>query len=188
MHYKLLNNDKQKTFAVVLNSDDEVMECIKFFANEQHLKASRFNAIGAFSTVTLGFFDFNIKDYKKINIDEQVEVLNIPGDISSYNNEIKIHAHIVVGKSDGTAHGGHLMKGIVHPTLEIILTESPAYLNRKMDEDSGIPLIEIYIIIYPMNSFLRSKELYGFNHSSVKFASFTSCEFVPMYTLKSPAS
>ena len=65
-----------------------------------------------FSKATLGFFDFSIKDYKKIEIDEQVEVLNIAGDISLYKNEIKIHAHVVVGKSDGTAHGGHLLKAL----------------------------------------------------------------------------
>ncbi len=143
MKYKLLNDDVQKTFAIILESGDEVTESITSFAVEQKLKASQFNAIGAFSKATLGFFDFKIKDYKKIEIDEQVEVLNIAGDISLYKNEIKIHAHVVVGKQDGTAHGGHLLKATVHPTLEIILTESPAYLERQMDEDSHIPLIKI---------------------------------------------
>ena len=143
MKSKLLNDDKQKTFAIILDSGDEVMESITSFAKEQKLHASQFNAIGAFSKVTLGYFDFSIKDYQKIEINEQVEVLNIAGDISLYENEYKIHAHVVVGKKDGSAHGGHLMKATVHPTLEIILTESPAYLKREMDKDSGIPLIKI---------------------------------------------
>ncbi len=143
MKSKLLNDEQQKTFAVILDSGDEVMESIFSFAKEQKLHASQFNAIGAFSKVTLGYFDFGIKDYKRIEINEQVEVLNIAGDISLYENEYKIHAHVVVGKKDGTAHGGHLMNATVHPTLEIILTESPAYLKREMDKDSGIPLIKI---------------------------------------------
>jgi predicted DNA-binding protein with PD1-like motif len=143
MHYKLLNADKQRTFAIILDSGDEVMDSIRTFAKEENLKASQFSAIGAFSELTVGFFDFDIKDYKKIEISEQVEVLNIVGDISSYNGKIQIHAHAVVGKNDGTAHGGHLLKAFVHPTLEIILTESPAYLERKMDNDAHIPLIKI---------------------------------------------
>jgi len=143
MKFKLLNNDKQKTYAVILESGDEVMECIQSFAKQQNLKASQFNAIGAFSKATLGFFDFNIKDYKKIEVNEQVEVLNVAGDISLYNNEIKIHAHVVLGKKNGAACGGHLLKAIVHPTLEIILTESPSYLQRVIDKDSHIPLIKI---------------------------------------------
>ncbi len=143
MKFKLLNDQQQKTFAVILNSGDEVMENIMSFAKDQQLKASQFNAIGAFSKVTLGYFDFDIKDYVKIEINEQVEVLNIAGDISLYKDECTVHAHAVVGKKDGTAHGGHLLKAIVHPTLEIILTESPAYLQREIDADSGIPLIKI---------------------------------------------
>jgi predicted DNA-binding protein with PD1-like motif len=143
MKFKLLNNDKQKTYAVILDSGEEVMQCIRTFAKQQNLKASQFSAIGAFSKATLGFFDFNIKDYKKIEVSEQVEVLNITGDISLYKSEIKTHAHVVVGNEDGKAYGGHLLKATVHPTLEIILTESPVYLERQMDEDSGIPLIKI---------------------------------------------
>lgn len=143
MKYKLLNADAQKTFAIILSSGEEAMQCLQSFAKEQKLKASQFNAIGAFSKATLGFFDFKIKDYAKIEINEQVEVLNIAGDISLYKNEIKIHAHVVLGKKDGTAHGGHLLKAIVHPTLEIILTESQAYLCRELDNNSGLPLIKI---------------------------------------------
>ncbi|HVX27285.1 MAG TPA: PPC domain-containing DNA-binding protein [Parafilimonas sp.] len=143
MKFKLLNADKQKTYAIILESGDEAMECIETFAKEQNLKASQFNAIGAFSKLTLGYFNFEIKDYIKIEINEQVEALNIAGDISLYNNKVKLHAHAVVGKKDGTAHGGHLLKAIVHPTLEIILTESPAYLKREMDEEAHIPLIKI---------------------------------------------
>ncbi len=60
-----------------------------------------------------------------------------------WSGDRQIHAHAVVGKSDGTAQGGHLLKAYAHPTLEIILTESPAYLVREMDEDSHIPLIKI---------------------------------------------
>jgi predicted DNA-binding protein with PD1-like motif len=143
MKFKLLNTGTQKTFAIIMQSGDEVMENILSFAKQEKLHAAQFSAIGAFSKVTLGYFDFSVKDYKKIEVNEQVEVLNVVGDISLYNDEYKIHAHVVVGKEDGTAHGGHLMKATVHPTLEIILTESPAYLKREMDEESGLPLISI---------------------------------------------
>ena len=143
MNYKLINNDKQKTFAIILESGEEVMEKLMSFAEEQKLSASQFTAIGAFSGATVGFFDFAIKDYKKIPLKEQMEVLVLTGDISKYNNEYKIHAHVVLGKPDGTAHGGHLINATVHPTLEIILNESPAHLQRQMDKDSGIPLIKM---------------------------------------------
>ncbi len=143
MKYKLLNNDKQKTFAIILESGEEVMEKIMAFAKEQKLAASQFTAIGAFSETTVGFFDFSLKDYKKIPLKEQMEVLALNGDITLFDGEYKIHAHVVLGKEDGTAWGGHVMKAIVHPTLEIILNESPVYLERQLDKTLGISLIKI---------------------------------------------
>ena len=65
MHYKLLNADKQRTFAIILDSGDEVMDSIRTFAKEENLKASQFSAIGAFSELTVGFFDFDIKEQPK---------------------------------------------------------------------------------------------------------------------------
>jgi uncharacterized protein len=143
MKYQLINKDQQKTFAVILESGEEVMEQIMSFAKKEKISASQFTAIGAFSETTAGFFDFSIKDYKKIRFKEQMEVLALNGDITLFEDEYKIHAHVVLAKEDGTAHGGHLLKATVHPTLEIILNESPAYLNRKIDKESGLALIKI---------------------------------------------
>ena len=143
MKYQLINDDQQKTFAVILESGEEVMQKILEFAKAQKISASQFTAIGAFSETIVGFFDFSIKDYKKIPFKQQMEVLTLNGDITLFKGEYKIHAHVVLGKEDGRAHGGHLLKATVHPTLEIILNESPAYLSREMDKESGLALIKV---------------------------------------------
>jgi len=143
MKYQLINDDQQKTFAVILESGEEVMQKIMEFAKAQKISASQFTAIGAFSKTIVGFFDFSIKDYKKIPFKQQMEVLTLNGDITLFKGEYKIHAHVVLGKEDGSAHGGHLLKATVHPTLELILNESPAYLSREMDKESGLALIKV---------------------------------------------
>ena len=61
MKYKLINNDEQRTFAIILESGEEVMEKLMAFTKEQKLSASQFTAIGAFSETVVGFFDFSIK-------------------------------------------------------------------------------------------------------------------------------
>ena len=143
MKYKLIDGVDKVTYALIFDSGDEVMDILKTFANEHSLKASRITAIGAFSKAVLGYFDFSIKDYKKIPVDEQVEVVSLIGDIALYGNDSKVHAHVVLGRSDGMAMGGHLLQAIVHPTLEVILTESPGYLQRRIDEATGLALIDI---------------------------------------------
>ena len=144
MKEKLLHDESgQKTFGVVFDTGDEVATGLLAFAKEKGLAASHFTAIGAFSDVTFGFFDLATKDYQKIQINEQVEVLSLIGDIALIKGEPKVHAHVVVGKADGTAHGGHLMEAHVRPTLEVFVVESPARLIRKIDDETGLPLIDL---------------------------------------------
>ena len=144
MKAKLLHQqDGQKTFAVVFDTGDEVVSGLLAFAKEKGLAGSHFTAIGAFSDITFGFFDLDKKDYQKLQINEQVEVLSLIGDIALSKGEPKVHAHVVVGKSDGTAHGGHLLEAHVRPTLEVIVIESPEHLVRKTDDETGLALIDL---------------------------------------------
>lgn len=143
MRSKLINDRDLKVYAVVFDDGDEVIKLLKEFAQEKNLKAAQITGIGAFREVTLGFFDFNTKDYFKIDVKEQVELLSLIGDVTLYEDKHQIHLHVVVGKRDGTAHGGHLLKAAVHPTLELIVNESPGYIQRQLNQETGLPLIKI---------------------------------------------
>src|SRR5205823_13320077 len=108
------------------------------------LGAAHFTAIGAFRDVTLGYFDWEKKDYQKIPVREQVEVLSLIGDVTlDEKGQPQVHAHVVVGRSDGTTRGGHLLEAHVRPTLEVVLVESPVHLQRKHDPESGLALIRL---------------------------------------------
>jgi predicted DNA-binding protein with PD1-like motif len=48
-----------------------------------------------------------------------------------------------LGLSDGTTRGGHLLEGLVFPTLEVVVTEIPAELRKVMRPDLGIALIDL---------------------------------------------
>ena len=143
MKSKLIGSGAEQRYVLVLATGDAVMEQLQRFAKENDLTASNFTAIGAFSDARIGFFDLRNEDYEAIAINEQVEVLSLVGDITLDNGKPKIHAHVVVGKRDGTAHGGHLLEAHVRPTLEVVLTESPATLKRRSDPATGLALIDI---------------------------------------------
>ena len=133
----------EKTFAVIFETGDEIISGLTAFAKEHELAASHFTAIGAAQDVTLGYFNWDKKDHQRIPIREQVEVLSLVGDIALEEGEPKVHAHVVVGKSDGTAHGGHLLEAHVRPTLELVVTESPQHMWKKFDPESGLALIDL---------------------------------------------
>lgn len=144
MKTKLLHyENEQRTFAIVFDKGDEMMSGLQEFAKEQQMLGSHFTAIGAFSWVTLGFFQRESMEYKEIPVNEQVEVLSIVGNIAMEGDGYKIHAHVVLGKADGSALGGHILEAQVWPTLEVILVEEPAYLRRTIDAKTGLALIDL---------------------------------------------
>ena len=141
MQSRLINDAAERTYAVIFERGDEVMADLQRFAEQQGLNGSRFTAIGAFERATLGWFDWQTKDYEHIAVDEQVEVLSLIGDVSLEDGKPKLHAHCVLGKRGGATVGGHLVEAVVRPTLEVLLIESPGHLRRRHDPDSGLALI-----------------------------------------------
>ncbi|HYY32179.1 MAG TPA: PPC domain-containing DNA-binding protein [Gaiellaceae bacterium] len=144
MRSRLIHQEAgQRTFALVFDIGDKAMAGLEGFAREQGLSAAHFTGIGAFSDVVLGYFDWQKKDYEPIHVDEQVEVVALLGDVAVQDGEPAVHAHVVVAGPDGAAHGGHLLEGHVRPTLEVVLTESPAHLHKRYDPTSGVALIAL---------------------------------------------
>ncbi|MEX0618345.1 MAG: PPC domain-containing DNA-binding protein [Pseudohongiellaceae bacterium] len=146
MKSRLVNNiNDLRTYVLIFSDGDEMKQGMMEFVKDEHIDGASFTAIGAFSKATLGYFDVAKKDYHKFIIDEQVEVLSLSGNVAFNvdHNRPQIHAHVVVGKKDGSAHGGHLFTGEVRPTLEVVVTETPRHLRRRIDVRSGLALIKL---------------------------------------------
>jgi uncharacterized protein len=144
MQAKQLATESEKTFAIVFDKGDDPVQGIAAFARGERLTAAHFTGIGAFRDLVVGYFDRERKDYARIAIDEQVEVLSLTGDIAvDEREEPQVHAHVVVGKADGSAHGGHLLEAHVWPTLEVVLVESAAPLRKRVDPETGLALIAL---------------------------------------------
>jgi predicted DNA-binding protein with PD1-like motif len=143
MRSKLIHEgDGQRTFVAVLETGDEIMTSLKGLASEQSLSAAQITAIGALSEAVVAYFDWETKKYQEIPVDEQVEVASLNGDIGlDEAGKPALHIHLVLGKRDGSAVAGHLAKGLVRPTLEVIITEAPTHLQRRKDPETGLNLI-----------------------------------------------
>jgi predicted DNA-binding protein with PD1-like motif len=138
----LHQHDGLRSFVVIFSAGDEAIGGLSSFAKEQGLAGSHFTAIGAFSRAIVAYFDWSSKQYRHVPIEEQVEVLSFTGDITIGDGKPNVHAHVVLGKADATAHGGHLIEGHVRPTLEVVITETPRHLHRRLDPASGLALID----------------------------------------------
>lgn len=147
MKTKMLSGDLasggQRTWAVVFDIGDAVMDGLRRFASDQEIRGAHFTAIGAFREATLYYFDWETKEYQDIEVAEQVEVLALTGNIAWSEDQPKVHGHVVLGTREGNARGGHLKEARVRPTLEVVVTEEPEHLRRRHDDTTGLPLIDI---------------------------------------------
>lgn len=132
-----------KTWVVVLDEGDEVSECLLDFARSQQLSGAHFTAIGAFRRSVIGYFEWDKREYRKNVFDRQLEVVSLIGDVSLKDGDPKLHMHAVLGSDNGNALGGHLLEGHVRPTLEVVITETPAHLRREYDDHAGTALIKL---------------------------------------------
>ena len=143
MKMQLLSNpDGAETYVLVFDTDEEVVNGLREWAGQHGIAAASFTGIGAFRAVTLGYFDVDRREYHRIPLEEQVEVLSLVGNVAQADDGPKIHAHVVVGRRDGTAYGGHLMDAQVRPTLELVVVQSAKALRRRIDPATGLPLLE----------------------------------------------
>lgn len=134
----------KRTFAVVLQTGDEAMHCLLQLAEKERIGGAQVSAIGAFSEARLAYFDWEAKQYRPIPVKEQVEVASLTGDIAiGPDGKPSVHVHAVLGRQNGGALAGHLQEGLVRPTLEIIVTESPGHLCKAKDAASGLALIKL---------------------------------------------
>ena len=143
MRSKLLNPDPPIAYTIVLDTGDEVMGELDKFVREHKIAAASVTAIGAFRHALLGYFEWQTKQYERISVDEQVEVLSVLGDVAVAEEKPSLHFHAVLGRADGSVVGGHLLEAHVRPTLEIILIQPPSYLCKRKDPVTGLALIAV---------------------------------------------
>ncbi len=145
MQAKLVSeNGGQRTFVAVLDSGEEAFAAITAFAAREKLLGASLTALGAFERATVGWFDVGAKTYRKIPVEQQCEVLSAIGDIAEADDDKpSLHVHVVLGLSDGSTRGGHLLEATVRPTLEVTIIEAPVHLRRKKRADLGIALISL---------------------------------------------
>ena len=143
MKAKVIEDADVVTYVVVCDPGDEAVSALTQFARAERLEAAQITAVGAFEHAIVGWFDREARDYRRIPVDEQCELLSLIGDIAEGQDGPIVHMHAVLGLSDGTTRGGHLLEGRVFPTLEAIVTETPAELRRILRPDIGIALIDL---------------------------------------------
>jgi uncharacterized protein len=143
MRHAKLGDAKASAFVLIFEPGDEVVSGITMFARDEHIGAARLEGIGALEGVTLGYLDRATKTYVPVEIEEQVELLSLVGNIALKDGVPLLHAHATVGYRGGGVSGGHLIRGVVWPTLELFIEVYPEPLSRRQRPELGIATIDL---------------------------------------------
>ncbi len=128
---------------LVLDTGDEVIATLREYAKKNGIEGASFSGIGALQEATIAFWNWDTKQYEQIEVADQVEVLAIHGSIAWAEDEVKIHAHVALGRRYGAAIGGHLVRAIVRPTLELFVSDLRTRLTRRKDDETGLWLLNL---------------------------------------------
>ena len=113
------------------------------FAGSEGITAAELSGIGAFQSAVIGFYNLETKEYDRIPVDEETEVLSFLGNLSIVDEEPRVHAHVSLGTRDGSAVGGHLFEARCGATVELFVREEPGELRRVPDPGAGLPLLDL---------------------------------------------
>lgn len=132
-----------KTHILVLRTGDDALQSISDFAAKNQIEGASFSAIGAFERSTIAYWNWDTKEYEHIEVAEQVEVLTMTGNVARSGNDPRLHAHVILGRRDGSTIGGHLIRASVRPTLEIFFIDYETRLTRSRDKTTGLWLLDL---------------------------------------------
>jgi predicted DNA-binding protein with PD1-like motif len=134
-------SDGFRRVVVAVDKGEDAVAAINEVAARYNIRGAGVTAVGGFQSAEVGYFDREMRDYVRIPVPGQVEVLSLVGDIADNGGKGVLHVHTVLGRRDGTTMGGHLLRGEVWPTLEVIITEVGANLAKHVDPETGLALL-----------------------------------------------
>jgi len=138
----LLSDGDVRTYLLEFHTGQEVMQGLLAFARKHKLVAGQLTGLGAISHAVIGYFDPKTKTYLRNPEKGQAELLSLTGNLALYDNEPFFHVHVALGLRDGSARGGHLFEATVRPTVELVMTTYPKPVRRKIDPETGLPLLD----------------------------------------------
>lgn len=140
MFYTKLGTDK---YVLRLESGDDILRSLQEFAAAKKLGASLIEGIGSLNKVKLGHYDFKTRQYKYETLEDDFEILNLSGNISSMDGNPLPHIHVTLGRRDFSAIGGHLDEGSVANMVEVVVWKLPRKLLKAKDDAIGLNVLQL---------------------------------------------
>lgn len=116
---------------VVHDIGEEIIASLTQLVKDENIPGASITGIGALGDVDLGYYDLAKNEYMHQIFPGSWEVISLIGNITWFNNEPVVHVHACLGGRDYIPRAGHLFKGTVTITTEIILDLLETKIERR---------------------------------------------------------
>lgn len=129
---------------VRLSKGEKLVESLTKLVEQENIPSCWISAIGACSSVTLGYYDLEKQEYQWHDVNELMEITGIKGNLSFVENKPNFHLHGTFSKSDLSVIGGHVQELVVGGTCEIFLHKWYGdNLTRSHNDEVGLKLLNL---------------------------------------------
>ncbi len=129
-------------YVVRLEKGEELVESIKELAKKEDIMLGRVSGMGAVNRVEVSIYGVETKEYFKKEINEEMEIVSLEGNIARKDGEPILHLHTSVACEDCRVFGGHLHSADISVTAEIIIDVIDGELTKEFDEETGANLFK----------------------------------------------
>jgi predicted DNA-binding protein with PD1-like motif len=121
-----------------LHQDEDVFASLKEIATRTNLKVGIVvSGIGMLREAELSFF-VRHGQYSSVHFPEALELVSLTGSIIHQGGDYLFHLHAVLADEHKKTVAGHLSKGRVNVTNEIVILKTDVPAERKLDEATGL--------------------------------------------------
>ena len=140
MIYSQLSPD---LWALRLEDGDDILLSLRKFVESKRVRAGQLEGIGSLKKVRLGYYDFETRKYSWQNFEEDMEILNLTGNVSIKDATFTPHVHVALGRKDFSVLGGHLDDGSEANMVEVFVRRLPGELVKAHDEKIRLNVLQL---------------------------------------------
>ena len=139
MRYRRFEDRYQLRFA----SGESIAGSLLRWLARQRIGFATMTGLGAVSSATIAYWNGETREYEHHSLAEQLEVVSLIGNVTIKDGAPFTHIHVSLGARDLSIRGGHFIDATVHPNLELWVRPESSSLERRLDEASGLYLMDL---------------------------------------------
>ena len=138
MEYRKLGD----TIVLCLVRGEDVLASIRAVCNAERVRLAEISALGAADYAEVGVYHLAEKRFLPRTLEGEMELCALTGSVTRRGTELYLHLHGSLADADGNVYGGHVNEIRVSATAEIFIRLLPGEVNRRLEEESGIFLMD----------------------------------------------